>query len=111
MIQPEAGFSGRIILKDGCLRREANEGPGSLAYFHHETGIGLDGQGYLALIDRRTGKSKGRIGEMFGWAGPNTIRPAMPGLAELKAACGDGPVAHVGNPESEAASAVRHGRN
>lgn len=48
---------------------------------------------------------------MFSWAGPNRLRPDMPGLAELKARCGDGPVAHVGNPESQAAFDVRERRN
>lgn len=113
-MQLEAGFEGRLVLRDGCVRmtgiREAR-GPGALAYFHHETGIGLDQQGFMSLIDRRTGKPKGRLGEMFSWAGPNHIRPDMPGLAELKARCGDGPVAHVGNPESKAAFDARYGRN
>jgi hypothetical protein len=109
-IQLEAGFSGRIILKDGCLRMVAHDGKQPLAYFHKETGVGLDPQGYLALIDRRTGKPKGRIGEMFFWAGPNGLRPDMPGLAELKAKCGDGPVEHVGSPESKAAFELRYNR-
>jgi hypothetical protein len=111
LMQPEAGFIGRIILRDGCLRVVAGRGPAALAYFHHETGLGIDDQGYLALINRRSGKPKGRIGEVFAWAGPNRLRENMPGLAELKAKCGDGPVAHVGNPESEAAFEIRHGRN
>lgn len=109
--QPERGSSGRIILRDGCLRLTDSQGKGPLAYFHNETGVGVDDQGYLALINRRTGKPSGRIGEMFAWAGPNDLRPEMPGLAELKAACGDGPVAHVGNPESEAAFELRNSRN
>lgn len=108
MLQPEAGFEGRIVLRDGCLRLVANDGQAPLAYFHHETGIGLDEQGYLALIDRRTGKPKGRIGETFVWAGPNRFRENMPGLTELKAKCGDLPVAHVGNPESKAAFDIRY---
>ena len=113
-LQLEAGFTGRLVLRDGCIRSvgiEKNAGPGSLAYFHKETGVGLDEQGFLVLIDRVTGKPKGRIGEMFSWAGPNGIRPDMPGLAELKAKCGDGPVHHVGNPESKAAFDARYGRN
>jgi hypothetical protein len=111
VIQLTAGFSGRIELRDGCLRVAAKDGKGPLAYFHRETGIGVDGQGYLALIDRRTGKPGGRIGEMFSWGGPNHLRDDMPGLAELKARCGEGPVAHVGNPESKAAFDLRYSRN
>ena len=109
-IQLTAGFSGKIIIKDGCLRTVTHDGQQPLAYFHKETGIGLDDQGYVALIDRRTGKPTGRIGEMFSWGGPNSFRPDMPGLDELKARCGEGPVAHVGNPESKAAFDTRYGR-
>jgi hypothetical protein len=111
LMQPEAGASGRIILRDGCLRVTGGSGPGALAYFHHETGLGFDDKGYLALIDRRSGKPKGRIGEMFVWAGPNRLRENMPGLAELRAKCGDWPVDHVGNPESRSAFDIRNGRN
>lgn len=100
--QMEAGFSGRVILDDGCLRLESKgKAKGPLAVFHRETGIGLDAQGYLATIDRRTGKATGRIGEMWSWAGPNPATE-FDGLAELKASCGDGPIFNVGNPESEA---------
>lgn len=110
MIQPERGSSGRIILRDGCLRLTDKQGKGSLAYFHHETGVGVDAQGYLSLIDRPTGRPSGRIGEVFAWSGPNSLRDNMPGLAELKARCGGAAVAHVGNPESEAAFELRNGR-
>lgn len=110
VIQLLAAGTGRVILKDGCLRVVTQDGKQPLAYFHRETGIGLDEQGYLALIDRQTGKPKGRIGEIFTWGGPNHMRPDMPGLAELKARCGEGPVAHVGNPEAKAAFDRRYGR-
>ena len=103
-MQPEAGFSGRVILDDGCLRLAIRGKPnarGPLVVFHRETGIGLDAQGYLATIDRRTGKPTARIGEMWSWAGPNRATQ-FDGLEELKAACGDGPITNVGNPESEA---------
>ena len=107
-LQMQAGFSGRVVLDDGCLRLEAKGGKkGPLAVFHRETGIGLDAQGYLAVIDRRTGKAKGRIGEMWSWAGPNPGEE-FDGLEELKAACGDGPIANVGNPESEARFKARY---
>jgi hypothetical protein len=109
-IQLEAGFSGRVILDDGCLRLEVKgRKKGPLAVFHRETGIGLDAQGYLAIIDRSTGKAKGRIGEMWSWAGPNPGKE-FDGLAELKAACGDGPIVNVGNPESKAVFDARYGR-
>ena len=107
-LQMEAGFSGRVILDDGCLRLESKgKAKGPLAVFHRETGIGLDAQGYLAIIDRDTGKAKGRVGEMWSWAGPN---PGIDfdGLERLKAQCGDGPIVNVGNPESEARFKARY---
>ena len=104
----EAGFTGQIILDDGCLRmRTRDESKGALAVFHRETGIGLDAQGYLAAIDRLTGKAKGRIGEMWSWAGPNP-GTMFDGLEALKAACGGGPIANVGNPESRARFKTRN---
>ena len=107
-MQPEAGFSGRVILDDGCLRlatRGKSKGP--LAVFHRETGIGIDEHGYLAAIDRKTGKARGRIGEMWSWAGPNPDT-GFDGLEELKSACGDGPLVNVGNPESQARFKARN---
>lgn len=95
--QPEAGFFGRITMRDGCLY-SGNR----LAYFHRESGIGLDEQGYLAIRDRRTGKSTGRIGEWFVWAGPNQISEDMPMVRELRQRCGAAPIDNVGNPESAA---------
>jgi hypothetical protein len=107
-LQMQRGESGRVVLDDGCLRLEAKgRKKGPLAVFHRETGIGLDAQGYLAIIDRGTGKAKGRIGEMWSWAGPNPGTD-FDGLEELKAACGDGPLYNVGNPESEARFKARH---
>jgi len=107
-VQMQAGFSGRVILDDGCLRLEVKGGKkGPLAVFHRETGLGLDAQGYLATVDRKSGKATGRIAEMWSWAGPNP-GTEFDGLVELKAACGDGPIANVGNPESEARFKARY---
>ena len=100
-MQLEAAQSGKIYLKDGCayVRFVDNPTP-SLAYFHRETGIGLDEKGYLALIDRATGKPKGRFGEAFTWAGPNSVKEDGPGVKQLRAQCGSAPLFNVGNPES-----------
>lgn len=107
-LQMERGEGGRVILDDGCLRLATTTGKkGPLVVFHRETGIGLDAQGFMATINRRSGKATGRIGEMWSWAGPNRGKE-FDGLAELKAACGDGPIANVGNPESEARFKARH---
>lgn len=109
-LQMQRGESGRVILDDGCLRRESKRGKkGPLAVFHRETGIGLDAEGYLAIIDRRTGKATGRIGEIWSWAGPNP-GTEFDGLEELKAVCGDGPVVNVGNPESMARFEARYAK-
>lgn len=109
-LQMERGEGGRVVLDNGCLRL-AGKGKvkGPLVVFRRETGIGIDAQGYLAIIDRGTGKSKGRIGEMWSWAGPNP-GTEFDGLAELKAQCGDGPFVNVGNPESDARFEVRYAR-
>lgn len=96
-LQLEAGFLGRITMRDGCLYSGK-----ALAYFHRESGIGIDEQGYLAIKDRRSGKSKGRIGEWFSWAGPNSISEDMPMVRELRQRCGNAPIQNVGNPESAA---------
>lgn len=110
IMQMEAGASGRVILDNGCLRLAGRgKAKGPLVVFHRETGIGLDAQGYLAAIDRASGKSKGRIGEHWSWAGPNP-GTRFDGLNELKAACGDGPVVNVGNPESTARFNARYAR-
>lgn len=107
-MQMEAGFSGRVVLDNGCLRLAGKgRAKGPLVVFHRETGIGLDAHGYLATINRRTGKATGRIGEMWSWAGPNPGRE-FDGLEALKAACGDGPVINVGNPESDARFKARY---
>jgi hypothetical protein len=100
-IQLEALGGGRIYMRDGCLfTQTAGDKTEKLAYFHRETGIGLDGQGYLALVDRATGKAKGRLGEMFSWGGPNEVSEASPMVKRLRAQCGNAPLFNVGNPES-----------
>ena len=105
VMQLEAGFSGRIILDDGCLRLESKTG--LLVVFHQETGVGFDADGQLSLINRITGKASGRIGEMLSWAGPNGGTDLI-GIDDLKARCGEGPVFNVGNPESKAVFDARY---
>jgi hypothetical protein len=100
VIQLTAGASGRILIRDGCLMVGGSGGAPRLAYFHRETGIGRDAEGYLVLVDRATGAVRGRIGEWFIWAAPNHYDETMPMAAELRARCGTAPVLNVGNPES-----------
>ena len=105
-IQLLALGTGRIVLRDGCLRLGSNP-KAPLVMFHRETGIGIDEQGYLALKDRATGKSKGRVGEWFSWGGPNGVSAGEASVVELKKKCGDAPIANVGNPESHASFRAR----
>ena len=102
VVQLTAAASGRISLRDGCFYLGDR-----LAFFHRETGLGRDAQGYLALIDRATGKVRGRIGERMTWAGPNALPETSAALRDLKARCGDKPVAYVGSPESSSLFRVR----
>ena len=111
IMQPEAGFSGRIFIRDGCLRVDYRGSKSALVMFHKETGISVDVEGQLVLIDRRTGASRGRVGDMFEWAGPNEAREDMPEVIALHAACGPDPVINAGNPESLAVSKARQRRN
>ena len=111
-LQMERGDSGRVILDNGCLRLAGTgkgKAKGPLVVFHRETGIGLDAQGYLAAIDRRTGKATGRVGELWSWAAPNP-GTQLDGLEELKTACGNGPIVNVGDLESEARFNARYTR-
>jgi len=110
-MQLEAAQSGKIYLKDGCawVKFVNNPAP-SLAYFHRETGVGLDAEGYLALIDRSSGKAKGRFGETFTWGGPNSVKEDSPMVKDLRASCGDAPLFNVGNPESRNVFTKRYSR-
>jgi hypothetical protein len=112
VFQLEALGTGRITLRDGCFRLAADNSGGkeTLAMFHRETGIGVDEDGYLALIDRRTGKPTGRVGEMFAWGAPNNASEDMPEVIALHARCGPGLVVNVGNPESNVAFKGRYSR-
>jgi hypothetical protein len=106
----QAALSGRIVLKDGCLRVIGFDGQEQLAYFAREVGIGLDLNGYLSLHARASKpRHLGRIGEMFTWAGPIGIDERAPMVAQLRAACGYAPLMHVGIPDSTAMFNARYG--
>jgi len=106
----EAGFGGRIVLRDGCFFVIGLDRTERLAYFAREVGLGLDGQGYLSL-HRRTAERQhlGRVGEMFSWPGPIHIDDSAPMVKELRAQCGKAPLMHVGIPESSALFNARYG--
>ena len=95
---------GTIVLRDGCLRLD---GPGDrdpLAYFGAESGLKLDAEGLLTIYNRGGGERSAHVGEWMvlgGGAGREISDPAV--LAPIRAACGEGPVVYVGNPQSYAA--------
>ena len=106
----QAALSGRIVLKDGCLRVIGFDGKEQLAYFAREVGLGIDRQGYLSLHARAdTPRHLGRIGEMFTWAGPIGIDESAPMVSDLRARCGNAPLMHVGVPDSSAMFNARYG--
>ncbi|MES2699869.1 MAG: hypothetical protein V4647_09695 [Pseudomonadota bacterium] len=98
--QLEAAFTGRITLRDGCVFVSQPGRDEALAWFHTETGLGRDGDGFYTLVNRVSGETMARLGEEMQWAGPNTVDPAQPAVAALRAACGDYEVVGVGNPEA-----------
>ena len=110
-VQLLAAGSGRIFLRDGCIFVSVGGQPPTLAFFHRETGLGIDDKGYLVLVDRSSGKAKGRLGETFTWAGPNAVQEDWPAVRELRTRCGGaGEIANVGNPESSAEFDARYSR-
>ncbi|KLE35360.1 hypothetical protein AAW00_02630 [Aurantiacibacter luteus] len=100
-MQNQAADSGRIVLRDGCFYLD-RQGVETLAWFHAETGLDVDGEGFYVLVNRMTGQVEGRLGETFVWAAPNPITPGGPSMEEFRAACGDGEISTVGNPTSTA---------
>lgn len=98
--QLEAAFTGRITVRDGCVFVSQPGREEALAWFHAETGLGRDGEGFYTLVNRVTGETMARLGEEMQWAGPNAVDPAQPAVAALRAACGNHEVVGVGNPEA-----------
>jgi hypothetical protein len=101
-IQLTAGFSGRIILVDGCFRlaeRETGK-PGPLVMFGRDTQLARDEEGYLTVLGER-GQRRYRIGDKGSWPGPNDVDEADPEVRQLRERCGEGPISNVAEPESE----------
>lgn len=106
----QAGYSGRIILRDGCFKVIGFDGKEQLAYFPRDAGLYRDPQGYLALRTRsEQPRHLGRIGEEFSWAGPIAVGENAPMVRELRDLCGDAPLMHVAIPESSALFNARYG--
>ncbi|GGD53060.1 hypothetical protein GRI62_05045 [Erythrobacter arachoides] len=100
-LQLQAADSGRILLRDGCFYLD-RQGVETLAWFHAETGLDVDAQGYYVLVNRMTGQVEGRLGETFVWSAPNPITPGGPSMEALRSACGDGEISTVANPTATA---------
>ncbi len=98
-LQHQAALTGRIVLRDGCFYLQGADGSEKLAWFLAETGLAVDDEGLLILINRLNGETKARVGEPVIWSGPNA-QPAESELGALRAACGPGAVTEVGNPEA-----------
>ena len=99
-MQNMAAFYGKVYIEDGCVFVKDASAVVSLAWFLPETGLDVDDDGYLVLVDRITGWTKARLGETMTWAGPNR-EPSDDDTAALREACGNYPVREVGNPYSE----------
>lgn len=107
VFQLEALGTGRIFLEDGCLYVGNPEGVKSLAFFHAETGVDIR-EGGLVLVDRITGRTRGRVGEDFSWGAPNPFKEAWDAAKELREACGTAAVVNVGNPEASSVFQARY---
>jgi hypothetical protein len=105
--QNQALLSGRVIVRDGCFWLQRYDHSEALAWFLGETGLDVDDEGYLILVERVNGETTARVGEMMSWAGPNAD-PTPEQSRELRAVCGDHPVAEVGNTEATDRMHVRY---
>lgn len=99
-MQNMAALYGKVFLRDGCFFVKGLDGKERLAWFLGETGIATGAQGYLVLLDRVTGQVKARVGEEMIWAGPNA-GPRESEAKAVRAVCGPGEIAEVGNPEAK----------
>jgi hypothetical protein len=101
-IQLTAGFSGRIVLADGCFRLAERESgkPGALVMFGRDTQLTRDEQGYLTVLGER-GQRRYRVGDLGSWPGPNEVNETDPEVRQLRRVCGEGPLTNVAEPESE----------
>ncbi len=102
-MQLEALLGGHVYVRDGCfLVTSAGGGGESLAFFHAETGLDVDEEGYLVFINRVTGETMGRLGEEMSWGGPPTAVIDPDQEADLRRTCGEAPIKVVGSPMSSA---------
>jgi hypothetical protein len=101
-IQLTGGYSGRIVLVEGCFRLAARDtaNPGPLVMFGRDTQLSRDEQGYLTVLGER-GQRRYRVGDLGSWPGPNMVDETDLEVRQLRERCGDGPLTNVAEPESE----------
>jgi hypothetical protein len=99
--QPQALFSGRIELRDGCFFvGQWGKPVDKLAWFHAEMGLDVDSSGYFILLDRVSGQTLARLGEDMNWGGPATADIDEKTERALRDACGPAEIHIVGSPEA-----------
>jgi hypothetical protein len=105
----ESATAGRIVLRDGCFRLgDGSEGV-PLVLFGRDTRLYRDAGGYLTVASLQNPDSRGRIGEEMIWGGYPAPVEEEAGVKALRAQCGGGPIASVGEPTSASLFRVRPG--
>ena len=101
-IQLTGGYSGRIILDDGCFRLAGGTAGerGPLVIFGRDVQLAPDRENYLVVLGE-AGARRYRIGELGSWPGPNMVDENDPEVRELRRQCGDGPLTNVAEAQSE----------
>lgn len=100
-IQLTGGYSGRVVLVDGCFRLQSQQSGelGPLVLFGRQTQLGLDDQGYLVVFSEDRSR-RYRIGEIGSWPGPNSVDESDPDVRKLRQHCGGDPITNVAEPQS-----------
>ncbi len=99
--QNQALLRGRVELRDGCFYAgDPGKPADKLAWFHAETGLDVDADGYFILRDRVSGQTLARLGEEMSWAGPAGAEIDPGAGRALREACGSRQILIVGSPES-----------
>lgn len=100
-VQLQAGFSGRVELRNGCFFvGEGDEPADKLAWFHSEMALDRDSSGYFILRNRVNGQTLARLGEEMSWGGPASADIDRKARSALIDACGNHEIYVVGTPES-----------
>ncbi|KLE32345.1 hypothetical protein AAW00_12870 [Aurantiacibacter luteus] len=105
-IQLTGGFSGRVVLEDGCFVLDGGRGSErTLVMFGRDAQLAQDEEGYLIVRRanaREPDEAAGyRIGEAGFWGGPNGFDENDAEVRALRAACGPGEIMNVRYPGSE----------